>query len=145
MPERLISSLKPVFERELIFRVAKVLSSTKREALDKTSWHRAVFGALADAVVITDANDCCIDANPAACELLGFSRDELLHLDATTLSFHSGGWLETRRLAPGTAGVWRGVVHMRPKNGVAIAVEAHMSHTLFDGEPIYVSIQRKAP
>jgi len=133
---------KPVSERELMFRVDKVLSSTQRQDIDETSWHRAVFGALADAVVVTNVNDCCIDANTAACELLGFSRDELLHLDPATLSFHSGGLIEAQRQTLRAAGVWRGRTRMSHRKGSSILAEAHMSLTDFDGEPVCIATLR---
>src|SRR5690349_10842782 len=44
-------------------------------------WTRALFEAIDDAVFIHDADGNILDANPAACRRLGYTRDELLRLN----------------------------------------------------------------
>ena len=40
----------------------------------------AIVAGAPDAVLVTDEDGRFQDANPAACQLLGYSREELLHL-----------------------------------------------------------------
>lgn len=52
---------------------------TKELALERQEQKfRAVFEEAFDAMVITDDNGVCTDANPAACDLFGVAKDELL-------------------------------------------------------------------
>jgi len=44
--------------------------------------HRTVLEHIADAVFVTDAEGRYLDVNPRACELTGYSREELLHMSS---------------------------------------------------------------
>ena len=134
--------IKPVSEQELIFRLTGALASGSVDSAPEQRWHRDIFEAIADAVLVTDGGDRYIDANPAASELLGYTHDELLQLESKGLTLQSPGWLETQRLRVKNLGAWRGRSQIRHKNGAPILVEAHMSVTTVDGEPVYVSVLR---
>src|SRR5437762_14241609 len=43
-------------------------------------WRRALFEAIDDAVFVHDLAGNILEANPAACRRLGYSREEMLHL-----------------------------------------------------------------
>src|SRR5216110_1933058 len=45
-----------------------------------SSWTRALFEAIDDAVFVHDDEGNILEANPAACRRLGYTRDELLRL-----------------------------------------------------------------
>ena len=135
---------KPVSEQELIFRVEATLASgADATAKAKPSWHQEVFEAIADAVLVTDGRDRYLEVNKAACELLGYTREELLQLDARTLTLQPATWLETLRLKVKATGEWRGRVQMLHKNGQPVLVEAHMSFTAVEADLVYVSVLRK--
>jgi PAS domain S-box-containing protein len=135
---------KPVTERELIYRLEFVLSSSTREAQSQQVWHSVMFEALPDAILVSDGNDQYIDANPAACAMLGYTRDELLRLDGRAVAAQSANWLETRRLRLNEAGTWRGRSQVRHKRGVLFWVDANMALTSFQGEPVYLAVLRPA-
>lgn len=50
------------------------------------SWQEAIFEESRDAVIISDADSRFVDANAAACELTGYSKEELLHMSARDLN-----------------------------------------------------------
>ena len=52
--------------------------STKTD--NATAWGRALFDAIDDAVFVHDMEGHLLDANPAACRRLGYTREELLRL-----------------------------------------------------------------
>src|SRR6516165_3883980 len=45
-----------------------------------TAWARALFDGIDDAVFVHDLNGNILDANPAACRRLGYTRAEMLRL-----------------------------------------------------------------
>src|SRR5712671_1352501 len=53
-------------------------SSADERARDRRA--RALFEAIDDAVFVHDLEGRILDANPAACRRLGYTREELLHL-----------------------------------------------------------------
>lgn len=51
--------------------------------------YRALFDYAPDGILIADSNSYYIDANPAICRMLGYSRDELIHLHARDIVANS--------------------------------------------------------
>jgi PAS domain S-box-containing protein len=49
------------------------------------AWYQAIFAATQDGILLLDDNSRYIDANPAACALTGYTRDELLGLSTADL------------------------------------------------------------
>ena len=135
---------KPVSEQELIFRVESTLASASDVATQaKPTWHQELFDAMADAVLVSDSRDRYLDANPAAAALLGYSREDLLRLDAKELTLQAPTWLDTVRLRVKDAGAWRGRLQMLHKSGQPVLVDTHMSFTAVDGDLVFVSVMRK--
>src|ERR1022692_1924806 len=50
-------------------------------AMAVSSWTRVLFEAIDDAVFVHDEQGNILDANPAACRRLGYTREELLRLN----------------------------------------------------------------
>ena len=65
--------------------VAAVLERKRadRALRDSEARYRMLFDHAPDGIVIADAKGEMLDANSSVCRLLGYSRDELLHLNAT--------------------------------------------------------------
>jgi len=135
--------VKPIGPAELLLRVEWVLSLARRGARDELRRHKELFEAIPDAVLVADKRGHYIEANTAAFDLLGYSRAELLKLDAKTLSLQPDAWTDNHRWV-GVVGAWRGRDRMRRKDGVAVSVDAHVRSALLDGQPVYVSVLRKA-
>jgi len=82
----------PLFEEGFLLDVTdrKRAEQAEREAVEalreSEEQFRAVFDSALDAMVLADEEGRHIDVNPAACELYGLPRDELLSLSAADLS-----------------------------------------------------------
>ena len=75
---------KPIFTaflRDISERSAMQSALTESEAL-----FRSAFSASRSGVVLAEPNGRYMDVNPAFCEMLGYSRDELLQMDWVTLT-----------------------------------------------------------
>src|SRR5690242_20558938 len=70
------------FINELAARAATAIDNARlyRDAQAAEQRYRTLFAGSADVLLVTDADAHYIDANPAAEQLLGFTRDELLHM-----------------------------------------------------------------
>jgi two-component system, cell cycle sensor histidine kinase and response regulator CckA len=89
---------------------------------------RAIIEHAADAFFVYDAGGNIFDANRRACEVLGYTREELLSLCMTDV--------EAILLPEGIAGLWRGLASGEPvttegahrrKDGTAFPVEIRVS------------------
>jgi PAS domain S-box-containing protein len=60
---------------------------------------RTIFDSAGDGIVIFDKAGRCIDANPAACELFGYNRDEFMELSSDALATTEETALTRDRLA----------------------------------------------
>jgi PAS domain S-box-containing protein len=95
-------------ERELF----ELMSRKRAEKAQRESEvrFRAVFDGALDAMLIADDAGRCVEANPAACDLLGRAREELLGRPVASLSAaemeHEAAWNDFRRQGR-AAGEWR--------------------------------------
>lgn len=107
---------------------------------------RGVLNGVADAVMISDEAGNYLDANPAACALFGYSRDELqmMHVSDLAAEPHPSpdwAWQEFQRLLQ--SGEWRGEAMMRRKDGTLVPVEGVVTGVrLPDGSTVYVGSNR---
>lgn len=74
------------------------------------------------AEVEVDANRCYIAVNDSACELLGYSREELLTMRIDDISFPSGAHVEPMYSQFVEDGSMRGIFALRRKSGDIIWV-----------------------
>ena len=98
---------------------------------------RAVFEVALDAMLLADDSGRCVDVNPAACALLGASRDELLAGGAVELGADreaaARAWTELL-----AAGTWRGEWQLRRADGEARVVEAHARANILPGQHLAI-------
>jgi PAS domain S-box-containing protein len=100
---------------------------------------RAVWDGAFEAIVIADDRGRCVDANPAACELFGRTREELLGLlVGDVLELGTGTWQEFRR----TDGVARGDAVIRRPDGTQREVEYAARADFLPGR--HLSVMRDA-
>ena len=74
------------------------------------------------AQVEVDDNRCYIAANDSACELLGYSREELLHKKIDDISFPSGAHVEPMFGQFEKKGAMRGIFALQRKSGEVIRI-----------------------
>jgi PAS domain S-box-containing protein len=72
-------------EMRVAERTAELVRADCSSQQHQHQW-RALFDHALDAIAIVDDNGCYVDANPAACELFGVSRAELLGSSITNLA-----------------------------------------------------------
>jgi PAS domain S-box-containing protein len=103
--------------------------------------YRGLFEGTKDGILVFDQVGVCIDANPALCEMTGYSRDELVGREATVIG--RGGPLsgeEAERLRRERQ--WRGEFELRHKSGVMVSVEAWITTISRAGGPVHVGVLR---
>nr|MBA2556291.1 PAS domain S-box protein [Chloroflexota bacterium] len=83
---------------------------------------RALFEGSPEAVVVLDDRDEIIDANPAACELLGYDRDTLLARHVCELA-PEGGATHVGIVPFPELDEWRGATALRRIDGVDVPVD----------------------
>jgi two-component system phosphate regulon sensor histidine kinase PhoR len=113
-----------------------------REAQGVRAQHSYLFEGIADAILIADAERRYIDVNPAAEQLLGYSRDELLqlHID-DVVALHPGGSAQERQYSS-QSDIWTRELELRHKSGHLIPVESRSSTIELPENVISVSVMR---
>jgi PAS domain S-box-containing protein len=104
---------------------------------------RALFDGIDDAVFVHDADGRILDANPAACRRLGYTREEFLRLNTRDLdepAFAAGFAERTRRQR--TVGRLTCEGRHLTKDGRIIPVDINTSVIEFDGKPAVLAVCR---
>lgn len=114
----------------------RLAEQTLRDSEEK---YRGLFEAERDAVVLVDAETCRIlEANPAACRMYGFTREELLELKHHDLSAEPAESLRTLQARETHIPVRR---HRR-KDGTVFPVEISASFPVVHGRSCVVAMVR---
>lgn len=123
--------------------MAAVDGKHDRSASLPAAWSQALFDAIDDAVFIHDFDGRIIEANPAACRRLGYSREELLRMttrDIDAPEFAAG--FSDRLAVQRSEGVHRVEgVHVA-KGGRRIDVDINTSAVEIDGRPGVLAVIR---
>jgi len=104
--------------------------------------YQAVFSGVGDAILVTDDRGNYLDANPAAEQLLGYSREELLAHAAPEIVAGAQSW-ESQEIdhAPDRL-AWRNDLELVRRDGEIIPVEALATQVMLPQGKIYVSAIR---
>ncbi len=106
-------------------------------------WMRVLFEAIGDAVFVHDADGNILEANPAACRRLGYSREEFLALktsDVDAPEFAEG--FRERLRAQLRAGSFRCEGVHRARDGRRIPVDINTSAITVNGRPAVLAVIR---
>ena len=104
--------------------------------------YRGLFEAVGDAILVADADGRYRDANPAAEQLLGYARAELLGLqvaDVMALAPEETRAMYTEFVRTGS---WRGEVDLRRKDGALVPTEGLATALPSPTGPLFVSALR---
>lgn len=102
---------------------------------------QAIFDYTQDAILLADDQACYIDVNPAACALLGYSRDEFLQLtlwDLTPVVSHEVGQQLWREFL--AAGNLAGEYSLQCKDGLDVVVDYRAVANIVPG--LHLSVLR---
>jgi two-component system nitrate/nitrite sensor histidine kinase NarX len=106
--------------------------------------YRNIFEAASDGLVICDiGRNAVVEANPAACEMHGYTRQEFIGLNLAALMLPESYALlmeQVRTAEPGSV-LEALVVHMR-RDGLAFHVEVRRSAINYRGRPCLLSVMR---
>ena len=106
-------------------------------------WKRALFEAIDDAVFVHDPAGNILEANPAACRRLGYSREEMLHLNTRDIDhpdFAAG--FEDRLETQLHTGHFRCEGRHRTKDGRIVPVDINTSSVVLGGKPAVLAVMR---
>ena len=106
------------------------------------SRYRALFENLAEPVLVADAGARHVDANHAATELLGYSRDELVGKAVADVIALGKNWTEREFAHLVDAGRWRGELEVRRRDGSRVPVEAWSMAVDLPSGVVYVTVLR---
>jgi PAS domain S-box-containing protein len=112
-------------------------------SMTTASWTRVLFEAIDDAVFVHDEAGNILDANPAACRRLGYTREELLKLNTRDIDApeFAAGFQNRLQSQLATGGMRIEGVH-RTKNGRRIHVDINTSAIQLDGKPAVLAVMR---
>ncbi|MDP8925299.1 MAG: PAS domain-containing protein [Chloroflexota bacterium] len=104
--------------------------------------YRSLFEGVADAVLVASEDARYVDANEAACALLGYTRDELRSMRPADIVVPSRPWAVVGygRLLPD--GSWQAEVTLRRKDGSLVAVETRARPVRLPTGTVYIGINR---
>lgn len=106
-------------------------------------WTRALFEAIDDAVFVHDAAGNILEANPAACQRLGYTHAEMLRLNTRDIDdpeFAAG--FKDRLEAQLNKGCFRCEGRHRTKDGRTIPVDINTSAVVLNGKPAVLAVMR---
>ncbi len=110
---------------------------------EEKSRYRAIFEAAIDSLLIFDCEGTVIEANPAACALYGYPREELLGLSGRQIvhpDYHHLFAEFQRKVAAGEP--FHVVSHDVRRDGTEIEVEVHGAGFNFQGTPALLAVIR---
>jgi two-component system NtrC family sensor kinase len=106
-------------------------------------WKRALFEAIDDAVFVHDPAGNILEANPAACRRLGYTRAEMLRLNTRDIDDPAFAAGFTDRLETQLhTGHFRCEGRHRTKDGRVIPVDINTSSVVLDGQPAVLAVMR---
>ncbi len=113
-----------------------------REAQEAEARYRSLFEGTAEAVLVAAPDGRYLDANPAASELLGYSREEFRRLRLGDVSGQESESAEGE--VQGFLGVetWRGEVDLRRKDGTTVPAEGRARPVDLPSGTVYVGTWR---
>lgn len=110
---------------------------------DHTEFLAALFAGISDAILIADAEGNYLDANPAASDLLGYTREELLKMRVADIILPDSHWFDAEYSRFMKEGNWHGDITLRKKDGELIPSEARAKVLPLSDRVLYVSIIRE--
>jgi PAS domain S-box-containing protein len=104
--------------------------------------YRSLFEQVGDAILIANGKGRYLDANAAACELLGYEREELVRMRVTAVVAHGLAW-ESEKIGSFIAtGDWTGELDLKRKDGSLVPVEAKVTTIRMPNGNLFVSVIR---
>jgi PAS domain S-box-containing protein len=130
-------------ERAEVFREAAEREAAEAQLLESQKRLRTIFDGLEDTLFVHDLDGRILDCNRAACEVLGYTRDELLSMRTVDFDEPEFGKGFQERIAHQLRdGSYRCVGEIRKKDGGSISVDIHTTKIDFQGKPAILALNR---
>ncbi|HVF89261.1 MAG TPA: GAF domain-containing protein [Blastocatellia bacterium] len=110
---------------------------------DDTQFLAALFAGISDAILVADEQGNYLDANPAATELLGYTREELLGMRVADITVPDPLWVKAEYSRFSKEGNWHGDITLRRKDDELIPTEVRAKAIFLPDHVLYVSIIRE--
>jgi PAS domain S-box-containing protein len=104
--------------------------------------YRGLFEGVADAILVADTERQYQDANTAATDLLGYTRDELLALRVDDVVVNGPAETGVDLARAQEQGRWQGEFELRRKDGTTVPVEARATVVALPDGPVSLSVMR---
>ncbi len=104
--------------------------------------HRVLFETAKDAIFLTDETGRFVDVNKAACNSLGYGREELLKLSISDIDAEPTGYGEFRKVRDEMAKESTFEVNQRKKDGTVLPVEVTGNFFEIGGRVLSLAIAR---
>ncbi|MDQ2654800.1 MAG: PAS domain S-box protein [Chloroflexota bacterium] len=88
------------------------------------SLSHAIMASSPDAILIINDHGKVQDANPLACQLLGYARNDLVQRHGDELAPADATWMAKARAAYAAQGSWRAEIGLARKDGTLVSLEA---------------------
>ena len=135
-----------------IFMLVALVVSAWREALQRAPAaapsapplpaYRPLFEAVADAILVADAQGRCLDANRAMADLTGYGTEELQQLHVRGVIAPVRPWTAEERRAFSREGHWRGELAVRRRDGAVLKLDARLMLLELPSGTVYLTAVR---
>jgi PAS domain S-box-containing protein len=114
---------------------------TERNLLEQREQYRSIFNATSDSVIIYNNKGYIVEANPAACQIFGYTYNELIQLHASHLFKNVGDFEALKEIAL-SGRQYSGINTRIKKDGTSFDVEFKGSRFIYKGTPHVMSVVR---
>jgi PAS domain S-box-containing protein len=105
--------------------------------------YKSIFNAITDSAIIYDEDGTIVEANPTACQLYGYTYEELIGLNASLLFKTPGDFQALKEIAL-SGREYAGVHERIRKGGRLVSVEHKGLRFIFKDRPHVLSVSREA-
>ncbi len=105
--------------------------------------YKSIFNAITDSAIIYDEDGTIVEANPTACQLYGYTHEELIGLNAS-LFFKTPGDFQALKEIALSGREYAGVHERIKKDGRLVSVEFKGLRFIFKDKPHVLSVSREA-
>lgn len=113
-----------------------------REVRSAEARYRSLFERVGDAMILLGPDGRYLDANPAASDLLGYTRQEFRRLRQGDLVAGGAEWSREQFSRLVRDGVWRGETELRHKDGSLVPAEGQAQQVVLPGGVAYIGMWR---
>lgn len=115
----------------------------EQKLYEQREQYRSIFNATSDSAIIYNADGFIVEANPAACQIFGYTYQEILQVHASQL-FKDPKEFDTLKEIALSGREYNGINTRIKKDGSYFDVEFKGTHFIFKGKPHVLSVLRLA-